>query len=317
MNILKFASVQRALLTVFYLAAAAIIISACGTSGNSEDDGRLKVTSTIGMIHDLVKNIGGDRVASTGLMGPGTDPHLYKASHGDIRKLDEADIIFYNGLHLEGKMGEVLVKLEKRKAVVPVTKNIPRSSLMLVDDSGQGTYDPHVWFDVSRWISAAEVIEETLAGLDQDNADYYKERAAEYIGRLKQLDQYAREQLASIPEERRILVTAHDAFGYFGKAYGIRVLGLQGISTASEYGSKDVSDLRNFLVDNKIRAVFIESSVPKRSIEAVLEGSKKRGHTVEIGGELFSDAMGQEGTVEGTYIGMVTHNINIIVRALK
>ncbi len=188
---------------------------------------------------------------------------------------------------------------------------------MLVDDSGQGTYDPHVWFDVSRWISAAEVIEETLAGLDQDNADYYKERAAEYIGRLKQLDQYAREQLASIPEERRILVTAHDAFGYFGKAYGIRVLGLQGISTASEYGSKDVSDLRNFLVDNKIRAVFIESSVPKRSIEAVLEGSKKRGHTVEIGGELFSDAMGQEGTVEGTYIGMVTHNINIIVRALK
>ncbi|WP_270165079.1 metal ABC transporter solute-binding protein, Zn/Mn family [Paenibacillus sp. SYP-B4298] len=316
---LKTAPLRRARWTFIYLVILMAVAAACSSGEKKEvaTDGRLKVTSTIGMIHDVVANIGGERIEAQGLMGPGTDPHLYKASQGDIRKLDEADIIFYNGLHLEGKMGEVLEKLEKQKTVVAVTSTIPKERLMLVDDAGEGTYDPHVWFDVRHWISAAEVIAATLAEQDFAHAEEYKQRAADYIAQLEELDRYAREQIAFIPAERRILVTAHDAFGYFGLAYGIEVTGLQGISTASEYGSRDVSDLRDYLVKHKIKAVFIESSVPKRSIEAVIEGAKKLGHQVDIGGELFSDAMGQEGTAEGTYIGMFRHNIDTLVQALK
>lgn len=310
-------SFKRFIMTIMFLALA-VSLAACGAPKEKENaaSGKVKITTTIGMIADIVKQVGGEHVEVTGLMKAGVDPHLYKASQGDLKKLDQADIIFYNGLHLEGKMTDVFEKMEKTKPTVAVTKNIPESKLRGMED-GTGAHDPHVWFDVKHWISATETVRDELSKHDAANAADYKKNAEAYIKQLEELHQFAKEQIASIPEKQRVLVTAHDAFGYFGDAYGIKVMGLQGISTASEYGSKDVSDLRDFLVANKIKAVFVESSVPKKSIEAVIEGAKKQGHEIQIGGELFSDAMGEEGTPEGNYIGMVKHNINTIVQALK
>lgn len=317
-------ALKRLVMTVLFLSLA-IGLAACG-SGNSketsgsttgnESSGKLTITTTIGMIADVVEQIGGDHVAVTGLMGSGVDPHLYKASQGDIKKLDEADIVFYNGLHLEGKMVDILEKMSKNKKTVAVSQKLDEAEL-LADPAAPEAHDPHIWFNVSNWISAAEVIRDTLVEMDAVHADEYRQNAETYLAKLKETDNYVREQVQKIPEGSRVLVTAHDAFHYFGKAYGMKVMGLQGISTASEYGSRDVSELRDYLVDHQIKAVFVESSVPKKAIEAVIEGAKKKGHNVTIGGELFSDAMGTPGTPEGTYIGMVKHNVDVIVNALK
>ena len=277
----------------------------------------LKITATTGMITDVVQQVGGEYVEASGLMGAGVHLHLYKASQGDVKKLDDADIIFYNGLHLEGKMAEMFEALEKRKPTIAVSSYLKEEQLHAAPGQSQGGHDPHIWFNVKLWISATEVIRDILAEKDSAHASYYKDRAAAYIKELEKLDTYAREQIALIPEASRILVTAHDAFGYFGEAYGLTVTGLQGMNTMSEYGSKDVSKLRDYLVENNIKAVFIESSVPKKSIESVIEGARQLGHEVKIGGELYSDAMGDAGTVEGTYIGMVKHNVDTIVAALK
>ena len=306
-------------MTLLFLGLA-IALAACGapkeTGGNAAAGGKIQVVSTTGMIHDLVKQVGGEHVEAQALMQPGVDPHLYKASQGDLRKLEQAELIFYNGLHLEGKMIDIFEQMAKSKPTVPVTKNIAESELLASDDQGM-EHDPHVWFNVRHWISATETIRDELVKLDAAHADSYKNNAEAYIRQLEELDQYVKTQIATIPEQQRVLVTAHDAFGYFGKAYGIQVRGLQGMNTASEYGSKDVSELRDYLVANKIKAIFVESSVPKKSIEAVIEGAKRQGHDIRIGGELFSDAMGEEGTPEGTYLGMVRHNVDTIVKALK
>jgi manganese/zinc/iron transport system substrate-binding protein len=306
----------KSFIALFVLAMSLVGCSSTESTTNSEGKDKIIVTATIGMIADVVKNVGGENVETTGLMKSGVDPHLYKASQGDIKKLEQADIIFYNGLHLEGKMGEIFEKMADDKPTVAVTKDIPESKLRSWDDGSAG-HDPHVWFNVKHWISVTETITNELSKLDPEHEEQYKENAEAYMKKLEELDQYAREQVATIPEETRVLVTAHDAFGYFGDAYGIKVMGLQGISTASEYGSKDVSSLRDYLVENKVKAVFVESSVPKKAIEAVIEGASKKGHEVIIGGELFSDAMGEEGTEEGTYLGMVKHNVDTIVNALK
>lgn len=303
-------------LLILFISIGLLVTGCSGQQAGNSEDGKINVTATIGMIADIVKNVGGEHVNSTGLMKSGVDPHLYKASQGDIKKLDEADMIFYNGLHLEGKMVDIFEKMEAEKPTIAVSKDIPES-VLLGAGSGAYAHDPHVWFNVKHWISATETVVNELSKFDPDHEQEYKKNAEEYIAKLEELDQYAMEQIATIPEQTRVLVTAHDAFGYFGEAYGIKVMGLQGISTASEYGSKDVSNLRDYLVDNKIKAVFVESSVPKKAIEAVIEGAKEKGHEVKIGGELFSDAMGEEGTEEGTYIGMVRHNVDTIVNALK
>jgi len=317
-------ALKRLVMTILFLSVA-VGLAACGGStkegktegtATSADAHPIKVTTTIGMIADVVKEVGGERVDVIGLMGPGVDPHLYKASQGDIKKLDDADIVFYNGLHLEGKMVDILEKMSSSKTTVPVSKTISEYEL-LADPTLAQSHDPHIWFNVQNWIKATEVIRDTLVEYDTAHADAYKQRAEAYVSKLQELDAFVHKRIEEIPEGSRVLVTAHDAFGYFGKAYGMKVMGLQGISTASEYGSKDVSDLRDYLVDNKIKAVFIESSVPKKAIEAVIEGAKKKGHDVVIGGELFSDAMGEPGTEEGTYIGMVRFNVNTIVDALK
>ena len=276
----------------------------------------IQIVTTTGMIADIAQNIGKDKVQVQALMGAGVDPHLYKATPGDLRKLNDADIIFYNGLHLEGKMADTLEKMARNKPSVAVASEIPKQQLLTFAAAPEFP-DPHVWFDVKLWMFAVEKTRDEMFKLDAGNGDFYKSNAAAYLKELQELHEYASKQIATIPKSQRVLVTAHDAFGYFGKAYNIEVKGLQGISTATEASLQDVQRVVKLLSARKVKAVFVESSVPRRTVEAVVAGSRAKGHEVRIGGELFSDAMGQSGTPEGTYIGMVRHNVDTIVKALK
>lgn len=307
---------KRAMLSAAWVVLMIAVVTGCSTTTSSNGDETVKVTATIGMIADVVENVGGEHVDVDSLMGEGTDPHVYKASQGDIRKLNDAELIFYNGLHLEAAMAEVLDEMED-KVTVAVGEELDPSLLLEGDVEAGEAYDPHIWFNVSYWMQVTEVIRDTLKDADPDHADAYEANAEAYLAELEELHEYAKEHIATIPEQSRVLVTAHDAFGYFGEAYGIEVRGLQGISTASEAGVKDVTDLRDFLIDNEIKAIFVESSISSKNIEAVIEGAEAEGYTIEIGGELFADAMGEKGTEEGTYIGMVRHNVDTIVGALK
>lgn len=301
---------------IVVIALGLMVVAACGNVKDKTTNGRLSIVTTTGMIEDAVKNIVKDSADVQALMGPGVDPHLYKATQGDLERLTQADVIFYNGLHLEGKMGEVLSKLGVRKPVVAVADQIDTTKLKSAPNYGYAI-DPHVWFDVSLWIEAVITAKKAMQKIDSTNADFYEQNAKAYIAELEALHLWVKEEIDKIPADQRILITAHDAFGYFGEAYNIEVRGLQGISTLSEYGLKDVSDLVNFIVKNQIKAVFVETSVPQRAINAVVEGCKERGFDVKIGGNLYSDAIGEKGTPEGTYIGMVRANVNTIVNALK
>jgi manganese/zinc/iron transport system substrate-binding protein len=303
-----------------FLLIVSVLLSACSTStGNSDipiTERTINVVTTTGMIADIVKNVGGDRVQVTALMGPGVDPHLYKASEGDVLRLQEADIIFYNGLHLEAQMGDVLERLnEFGIKTVAVTDQIDRSLLQSPPEF-QGSYDPHVWFDVSLWMKSVEHVSDSLVELDPDSGSAYQANTEAFLAELADLHQYVLDQANTIPAEQRILITAHDAFNYFGRAYGFEVRGLQGISTEAQAGTADVQALADFIVEKQIPAVFVESSVPQRNVEAVQAAVQAQGFEVRIGGSLFSDAMGSEGTPEGTYIGMVRHNIDTIVTGL-
>ena len=277
--------------------------------------GKIRIVTTIGMVTDIVKNVGGEGVEVTGLMGPGVDPHLYKASAGDVQRLASAQLIFYNGLHLESKMGDILAKMSGDTKTVAVTEAIDQS-LLLTPPEFEGQYDPHLWFDVTLWMKAVGRVRDTLSEFDSDNTLMYYTNAERYLAKLAELHEYVAAQAERVPSEQRVLVTAHDAFNYFGKAYGFEVRGLQGISTATEAGIADVQELATFIAARRIPAIFVESSVSTRSLEAVKAAVKSKGFDVAIGGELFSDAMGHEGTPEGTYIGMVRHNIDTIVTAL-
>jgi manganese/zinc/iron transport system substrate-binding protein len=294
-----------------------IAIGASSCEGNKQPtEKRLKVVCTTGMLGDALHQIAGDRIRLSTLMGPGVDPHLYKATQGDLQLLTEADLILYNGLHLEGKMGEVFEKLGRTRRVVALGETLPKEKLLKLEAKGE-VYDPHLWFDVSLWASLVLGAAEELAKSDTMHAEAYRTRARHYADSLMMLHQWVKESIDSIPPEQRILITAHDAFGYFGRAYGISVRGLQGISTASEFGLRDLSNLVSYLSKNNIRAVFVESSVPTKSLEAVVEGCRMRGHKLVIGGTLFSDALGNAGTPEASYVGMVRHNVNTITGALN
>ena len=290
--------------------------SQAGTAAASGGDTQLNVVTTTGMIADIAKNVGGDHVQVTSLMGPGIDPHLYKASAGDVNRLFEADIIFYTGLHLEASMGKVLERFNESGATtVAVAETIDPEKLQAPPEF-EGFYDPHVWFNVAFWMDAATAVQDALIAIDPAHADDYAANAQAYLAELSELDAYVAEQAARVPKEQRVLITAHDAFNYFGKAYSFEVRGLQGISTASEAGTADVQDLARFITERRIPAIFVESSVPPRTVEAVQAAVRAQGFDVQIGGELFSDAMGSPGTPEGTYDGMVRHNIDTIVGAL-
>lgn len=292
-----------------------LLLTACGGSEESAESGKLDVVTTIGQITNTVEIVGGDHIEVTGLMGPGVDPHTYTSKPSDLEKLTSADVVFYNGLFLEATMEDVLEQMAEEKTVVAVTANIDRSGLLdSADYAGQN--DPHIWFEIPLWMQAVEQVRDTLSEADPDNAADYAANADAFLAELDTLHQYVQEQADRVPAEQRVLITAHDAFGYFGRAYGFDVQGLQGISTEAEAGTGDVQALADFIADNQIPAIFVESSVPPRTIEAVQAAVESRGFAVEIGGELFSDAMGDPGTPEGTYVGMVTHNIDTIVGAL-
>lgn len=292
------------------------LLSACASDARDEGSGKLNIVTTIGMIGDIVKVVGGEHVEVTSLMGPGVDPHLYKASEGDVADLQNADLIFYNGLHLEAQMGEVLEKMNDFGVkTVPVTDMIDRS-ILLDSPAYPDQFDPHVWFDVTLWMKAVEQVEKTLIEVDSAHQSDYEANAAAYLAELEELHQYVLDQANRIPAEQRILITAHDAFNYFGRAYGFEVRGLQGISTEAQAGTADVQALADFIVEKRIPAIFVESSVPQRNVEAVQAAVQAQGFNVTIGGSLFSDAMGSADTPEGTYVGMVRHNIDTIVTAL-
>ncbi len=285
------------------------------TDGSAEP---YKIVCTVGMITDIVANLVGDYAEVEGIIGEGIDPHLYKPTRGDLIKLSQADVVFYNGLLLEGKMTDVLVGMaSKGKLVKAVTEAIlVETDYLLQKDDGSAYTDPHVWMDVSGWLRAIPVVAETLAVYDPENAEAYRIKATVYAEQLEALDAYAKEAMSTIPESQRVLVTAHDAFQYLGRAYGIEVRGIQGISTESEAGVRDLEDLVDFIVERQIPAVFVESSVADKNVRALVEGARARGHAVIIGGSLFSDAMGQAGTYEGTYIGMIDRNVTTITNAL-
>lgn len=293
-----------------------VVVSVLGWSIAGAAGAPLKVVATTGMIGDITRHVAGDRVDLHTIMGEGVDPHLYKPVASDVRRIMGADVVFYNGLKLEGRMGDIFERAAARgKFVRPVAAMVDESFLLEPEDQ-PGHPDPHVWMDVKAWVAATEAVAIALCQADPDECETYRKNAAAYTAELAELDAYVTEVIASIPENQRVLITAHDAFNYFGRAYGIQVMGIQGISTESEAGLADVSALVDILVDRRIPAVFVESSVPDKYVRALIEGAAAKGHAVVVGGELFSDAMGRPGSWEGTYLGMIDHNASTVSRAL-
>ena len=300
----------------FIISILLVLISGCTEDHNKKGPLGRSLVATTGLIGDLTSAIAGPEFQVTSLMGPGVDPHLYKATQGDLERLQNADIIFFNGLHLEGKMAELLEKLSTRKPCFPVSRDIDRTKLRSPKEF-QGNFDPHIWFDISLWREASLLIEKELAERYPELEGGIRARALKYRERLDELHEWTRGEIAAIPKAQRILVTAHDAFGYFGRAYDIEVMGLQGISTASEFGLNDLATLSETIISRKVKAVFVESSVPERFINALQEGVQARGHEIKKGGSLFSDALGSADSPEGTYLGMIRYNVETIVKALK
>lgn len=326
---LSFASARFGLASVPLLLSVALF-AGCDSSGHAPpaEPGELRaiapyegeypfhVVTTCGMVTDIVRNVVGDRGEVTGLMGEGVDPHLYKPTRNDVKELLSADIVFYAGLLLEGRMSETFIKVARSGKPVYAVSEVLDENYLREPPEFEGHFDPHVWMDVEAWGQAVSMVVDILSQFDPKGAETYRANGEAYQAKLAELDSYVRQAITSIPEGQRVLITAHDAFGYFSRAYDIPVRSVQGISTESEAGVNDINQLVDFIVNNKIRAVFIESSVSQKNIEALIEGAANRDWKVEVGGELFSDAMGAPGTYEGTYVGMLDHNATVIALAL-
>ena len=291
-----------------------LLLFACKSP--TKPSGKLKVVVTTTMLTDLVKNVGGDLIELQGLMGAGVDPHLYKASEGDVSKLFNSDIIFYNGLHLEGKLVAVFEKMDTQKTTVALGEFLAKDGL-IGSDYFASNYDPHVWFNIQYFKEFSDKVTSVLSEKDPKNAASFTANNLAFQQELDLLHTAVVNTIATLAPEKRILVTAHDAFNYFGKAYGFKVVGLQGLSTATEAGVQDVQKLSDYIIANKVKAIFIESSVPRRTIEALEAAVLSKGHQISIGGSLYSDALGDAGSVEGTYVGMFLYNVKTIVNALQ
>ena len=295
------------------------LLGACSIAQDNEQasDGKLNIVATTTMITDLVEVIGGNKVDVYGLMGPGLDPHGYQTSPSDVDRLMGANIVVHNGMHLEGQMGQVFNELNRIDKEVFVLEEMILDEEILESIDEDLPMDPHIWFSVPLWSRASDYIAESMSVYDPENSEYYQANNEVYQEELSELDAYIRKRITEIPETSRFLVTAHDAFGYFGDEYGFEVIGLQGINTQTEAGTRDVSQLAQFIVENEINAIFVESSVPTRTIESLQEAVQQRGFEVEIGGELFSDSLGDESQDAHTYLKMYKQNIDTIVDALK
>lgn len=307
---------QILLVSLFTLLAGCAPDQSRSASSDGNASEPLRIVATTGMIADMVRNVAGEHAEVVALIKPGVDPHLYKPTRSDAERILNADMIFYNGLLLEGKLTDTLIRAASSgKRVYAVTELLDEGKLLEAEDYPD-MYDPHVWMDPVAWSLGIEVVRARLSNAIPAAAEAFAENARRYKTELESLHAYASEVLSSVPEADRILVTAHDAFGYFGRRYGYKVVGIQGISTESEAGLKDIEDLVELIVSNEVAAVFLESTVPERNIRSLITGARARGRPVVIGGELFSDAMGPENTYEGTYIGMIDHNVTTIARAL-
>ncbi len=313
------ATLRRMKMIHWVLVAGVGVLAGCSQQGSSGSapGSKIRVTTTVTMVSDLVKGVGGDRVEVTGLMGPGVDPHLYKAAAADVSSLQKADVIFYSGLLLEGKMQDVFARMARtKKHVYAVTESIPEGKL-LEPPEFSGHYDPHVWFEVPLWAMCVDAVVNGLSQFEPASKEHFEKRGGELKVKLEALHQWALQKAAELPKEKRILVTSHDAYNYFGRAYGFQVVGLQGISTVEEANIAARAKLTEFIKRNGVKAIFVESSVPPAAIKRISEDAG-----VKIGGELFSDAMGTPGQIEngydlGTYEGMIKHNLTTIVEALK
>jgi len=302
---------------LFMMMFALIGVIGCSSTGQAssgEDGGKLRIVTTIAQIAEPISVIGGERVQVESLMGPGVDPHLYTATQGDINKLDSGDVILYNGLHLEANMLKVFDEIGKTRSVLAIGESVP-SDQLLTDE--EGAIDPHIWFDIDLWKQALAAATEVIKQASPQDADYFENNKETYFKQLDELKAEAAKKLSLIPKEKRVLITAHDAFGYFGRMYDIEVVGLQGLSTEDEVSLSDIEETVKLLVKYQVPAVFVESSINPASIQAVIAGAKQAGLDVKLGGELFSDAMGDAGTEEGTYLGMYRHNVNTIYEALS
>ena len=299
-----------------YIVLVFLIIS-ISCQQKAKKNRKLQVVTTTTMITDLVKNIGGDKIDIQGLMGAGVDPHLYKASEGDVSKFFNADVIIYNGLHLEGKLEDVFEKMRQQNKQTIAASDAIDTATLIGSEYFASNYDPHIWFSITNWEIITQYITDKLSELDAENAATYKLNGANYLKTLASLKTAITAQVNSLPIEKRILVTAHDAFNYFGKEFQFNVVGLQGLSTATEAGVQDVRRLARFIEEKNVKAIFVESSVPKRTVEALQEAARAKGKEVVIGGTLYSDALGSKGTAEATYVGMYKHNVKIIVSSLK
>lgn len=312
---------MKKILTIILISIFALVScqNKSESSQNVEAKDKIKVVTTTTMLADMVEQIAKDKAEVVSLMGPGIDPHLYKASAGDYTKMQEADLVVYNGLYLEGKMSDVLEELStKGKEVVLISEGLDESKLLASteEDEPGHTHDPHIWFDVMLWKDASQNLYNGLVKISPENEEFFKQNYENYKKELDEIHNYTIEQIALVPEESRVLITAHDAFSYFGRTYGFEVRGLQGLSTVSEAGTKDVAELADFIVEKKIKAIFVESSVPRKNVEALQEAVKAKGFEVSIGGELFSDSLGSEEDTK-TYVGTIKSNIDTIVGALK
>lgn len=276
---------------------------------------KLDIVATVSMVGDAVTAIAGDRADVTVLMGEGVDPHLYRQTQSDIAAMVRADGVFWNGLYLEAQLEEFLQNLSERKPVHAIGEAVPAEKRIASEDYAE-RYDPHVWMTPELWQYAVLAVRDALIELDPDGAETYTANTETYLGEINELATFARQSLETVPEDRRVLITAHDAFGYFGQAYGFDVIGIQGLSTESEAGLQRVDEIVSLIVDRNIKAIFVETSVSERNVRALIEGAAARGHTVVVGGELFSDAMGAAGTYTGSYIGMIDSNATVITNAL-
>ncbi|WP_404827026.1 metal ABC transporter solute-binding protein, Zn/Mn family [Streptobacillus moniliformis] len=287
----------------------------CGSKmGDAKsDEGKIKVTTTLNYYVNLLEEIGKDKVKVTGLMGEGEDPHLYVATAGDIEKLEKADLVVYGGLHLEGKMVEIFENL-KDKAVLDLGAQLDPSKLV---EEEKGVYDPHVWFNTEFWAVQATAVANKLSELDPANKEFYMNNLEVYLKELDMATKYVQDKINEIPENARVLITAHDAFGYFASQFGLEVKAIQGVSTDSEIGTKEINELADFIVANKIKAIFVESSVNHKSIESLQEAVQAKGFEVKIGGELYSDSMGDAKNNTETYIKTLKFNADTIANALK
>lgn len=308
--------------TVFMgLMCVLLILTSCSNElegqGDNVNDGKISILSTTTMLNDMANVIGGDLVDAQSLVGPGVDPHTYQASAGDVETMTDADVVIYNGYNLEAKMTEIFASLKDQDKNVICVEDALDSADILADPENPSADDPHIWNDVQLWIQVGEHVAERLGEIDPDNKDVYAQNMADYKAELEEIEEYVIERTNEIPEDQRILVTAHDAFGYFNSAYGYTVRGLQGISTETEAGTSDVSELADFIVENKLKAIFVESAVTPKTIEALQAAVKDKGHDVAIGGTLYADSLGDEKSGTETYLKTLKHNIDTIANALK